>query len=53
MDTTSWNPLEFKGYAAKYHKSEVTGLPQLFYDEHDPYTKQIRYYDRYLAHRTV
>ena len=49
MDTTSWKPLQFKGYAAKYHKSKVTDLPQLYYDEHEPYTKQIRYYDRYIA----
>ncbi|HKI46395.1 MAG TPA: M14 family zinc carboxypeptidase [Balneolales bacterium] len=49
MDTTSWKPMEFNGYAAEYHTSKVTGLPQLYYDEHEPYTKQIRYYDRYIA----
>ncbi len=45
--------LEFKGYVAKYHKSQITGLPQLYYDEHEPYTKQIRYYNTYRASDSV
>lgn len=39
--------LVFKGYAAGFRKSEVTGLPVLFYDRNKPYTKEVPYFNRY------
>jgi hypothetical protein len=50
----AWEPdygradtLWFKGYEAGYRKSEVTGLPVLYYDRQKPYIKAIPYYKHY------
>lgn len=45
MDQTKRDSLQFKGYAAKYKPSEVSGLPRLWYDRSEPYTKEIPYYN--------
>jgi hypothetical protein len=39
--------LEFKGYAAKQKPSEVSGLPRLYYDRNEPYTKHIKQWNTY------
>lgn len=39
--------LTFKGYAAKYKNSEVSGALRLYYDRKEPFEKQIRYYNQY------
>lgn len=39
--------LSFRGFEAGFKTSEVSGLPRLWYDRSRPYTKPIRYYDRY------
>ncbi|MGN7720655.1 M14 family metallopeptidase [Chitinophaga sp. 22620] len=51
----SWNPdmtrsefYTFKGYAAGYKTSEVSGLPRLYYDRSKPYEKQIRIFNTFL-----
>lgn len=45
--------LRFRGYAAGYKPSEVSGLPRLYYDRSKPYTKPIRYYDNYKVTATA
>ncbi|TKC04851.1 M14 family metallopeptidase [Pedobacter frigoris] len=39
--------LEFKGYAAKYKPSEVSGLDRLYYDKNAPYTKLIKQWNKF------
>jgi hypothetical protein len=48
LDTSRRDSLTFKGYTAKYKPSEVSGLPRLYYDRNEPYTKQIPYYNHFL-----
>lgn len=43
----------FKGYAAKYKPSEVSGLDRLYYDRAEPYTKPIKYWNTFEASTTV
>ncbi len=42
LDTTTYDTLLFRGYKAKYKESKVTGLPQMYYDQKEPYTKYIK-----------
>lgn len=48
LDTTSYSPIEFKGYETEYMKSDF-GVDEklLIYNHNKPYTKQINYYHRY------
>ena len=43
----------FKGYTAKYKKSEISGLDRLYYDRSEPYEKKIPYYKYYKANLKV
>jgi hypothetical protein len=45
MDTTRWDDIPFKGYAAKYKPSAVSGMPRLWYDRNEPFEKIIPYYN--------
>jgi hypothetical protein len=47
MDRNAKEELTFKGYEAKYKKSEVSGLDRLYYDRNAPYTKQIPFFNTY------
>lgn len=53
LDSLEAFPLEFKGYRADTLVNEVTGLPQLKYDQRAPYTKNIPFYDHYMATDSV
>ena len=53
LDTAVFKEIDFKGYAAKYKKSEVTGEDRLYYDRKDPYEKKIKYYDTYFFDKEV
>ena len=53
LDTVRYDQIKFMGYAAKYKKSEVTGKDRLYYDRDAPYTKDIKYFNRYKAVDTV
>lgn len=48
LDSTTFDTVPLKGYAAVYKTSEVTGKDRLFYDHSQPYEKHIRYYNHYL-----
>lgn len=39
--------LKFKGYAAKYKPSEVTGMDRLYYDRNEPWEKEIPLFNQY------
>ena len=47
LDTMRWDTVLFKGYAASYVTSEVTGKQRIFYDRNKSYEKNIRFYDHY------
>jgi hypothetical protein len=49
LDTTRWQEIEFRGYAAREKPSRVSGLPRRYYDRDQPWTAPVRYYDRYTA----
>ena len=44
LDTAHYDLLPFKGYAAKYKASKISGEQRLYYDEKEPYTKNIKYF---------
>lgn len=45
MDASKHDSILFKGYAAKYKPSEVSGLPRLWYDRTEPWEANIPYYN--------
>lgn len=49
IDFSQQDKLLFKGYEAKYKKSEVSGLDRLWYDHEAPYEKEIPYFRYYKA----
>lgn len=53
VDTTRADSVMFMGYQAGYKKSEVSGLPRLYYDRDKPYTKRVPFYDHYIPVKTV
>jgi hypothetical protein len=53
VDTTRADTVLFMGYEAGHKKSEVSGLPRLYYDRTKPYTKKVPFYDHFVATKTV
>jgi len=53
LDRNKVDTITFKGFAAMYKPSEVSGLRRLYYDESQPWTRVIKYYDNYKATETV
>lgn len=53
LDTSQVSALTFKGYEAKYKKSEVSGLDRLYYDRNEPYEKQIKFMDAFVPALSV
>ncbi|MBV6653057.1 MAG: hypothetical protein KI786_04835 [Mameliella sp.] len=53
LDQNRQVPQTFKGYAAKYKPSDVSGLERLYYDRSAPYTKEIPYFKFYNTSSTV
>lgn len=49
LDYEAAETITFKGYEAKYKKSEVTGHSRLYYDQESPYEKQIPFYNTYKS----
>jgi hypothetical protein len=53
LDTSKRKSLIFKGYEAKYKQSQVTNLPQLWYDKKAPYTKAVPYFPHFKPTLTI
>jgi len=53
LDDKIFSLLSFRGYEAKYKTSELSGLPRLYYDQNEPYEKDIRVFDHYLPSEIV
>lgn len=47
LDRAVYDSIEFKGYAAKYKPSEISGLNRLYYDRNEPFTKTIKYWNNF------
>lgn len=47
VDSSKFTPITFKGYAAKYKPSNVSGKERLYYDRNEPYTKTVPFYNFY------
>lgn len=52
-DSAQYSMLPFKGYKAYYDTSEVTGQPQLYYDQNTPWEREIPYYDQIKPSVTI
>ena len=53
LDSSKVNYIEFKGYEAGYKKSEVSGMPRLYYDRNKPFTKKVKHYEDYKSTNSV
>jgi hypothetical protein len=53
VDEKAVDTITFKGYAAEYKTSEVSGLKRLYYDRSKPYTKTIKFFNTYKATATA
>jgi len=53
LDFTNIDSLLFKGYEARYRKSEVSGLDRLYYDRTKPFEKMIPWFKNYHATTTI
>ncbi|MBL4735884.1 MAG: hypothetical protein JKY18_11225 [Flavobacteriales bacterium] len=52
-DTTKYDIIPFKGFESGVKTSKISGTERSFYDREKPYTKDIKYYNRYKASVTV
>jgi len=53
VDKNHVEMIPFLGYQHYYQTSPVTGNQQLYYDRNKPFEKEIKYYDQYIASKTV
>lgn len=53
LDDKNFTYFRFKGYAAKYKPSDVSGLPRLYYDRNEPFEKDIRVFDKYIPSEII
>lgn len=53
MDFEQSEMISFKGFEAKYKKSEVTGQSRLYYDRSAPYQKEVPYYNTYKVTKQI
>jgi len=53
LDKQQVKELTFKGYAAKYKPSLVSGTKRLYYDRNEPYTKTIKEWNNFIPAVTV
>ncbi|MBL4678366.1 MAG: hypothetical protein JKY70_19515 [Mucilaginibacter sp.] len=49
VDMSKVDTINFKGYAAEYKTSEVSGLKRLYYNRDKPYSKTIKFFNTYKA----
>jgi len=53
LNRTVYDSIPFKGFVAKYKPSEISGLERLYYDRNAPYTKNIKYWDKFEPSITI
>ncbi|QNL49578.1 hypothetical protein H8S90_23110 [Olivibacter sp. SDN3] len=47
LDTAKFSKIDFLGYEALYKPSEVSGMKRMYYDRKQPYSREVKLYDRY------
>jgi hypothetical protein len=47
MDSIQYSLVNFKGYEQGFKNSDATGLQRMFYDRTKPFTKQIKFYNKF------
>ncbi|MFT7297253.1 MAG: hypothetical protein ACI81S_001007 [Sphingobacteriales bacterium] len=47
LDTNEKVLIDFKGYDAEFRQSEVTGLQRQYYNRDKPFTKKVKYFNKY------
>lgn len=53
LDTTRYDSITFKGYEAGHKVSNISAQQRLYYDRTKPFTKKIRFYNRYKSSAIV
>ncbi|MDQ6814143.1 MAG: M14 family metallopeptidase, partial [Bacteroidota bacterium] len=53
VDSSRYDTIRFRGYAASYKTSDVTGQQRLFYDHSKPFEKEVRFYDYFKGENFV
>jgi len=53
LDTMQFDTITFKGYEAGHKASNISALQRLYYDRKKPFTRKIRFYNRYKPAATV
>ena len=53
IDRSSYKTIEFLGFESGQKPSEISGLPRLYYDRSKPFTKEVKFYDTYVAGLTI
>jgi len=53
LDRSVVDSITFKGFEAKYKPSQVSNQTRLYYDRNAPFTKQIAFYDHYVADLSI
>ncbi|MBB6273525.1 hypothetical protein HDF26_003985 [Pedobacter cryoconitis] len=53
LNESTYELLSFKGFTAKYKPSAVSGTDRLYYDRNEPYTKNIKYWNKFEPQLTV
>ncbi|MBB5635600.1 hypothetical protein HDE68_001488 [Pedobacter cryoconitis] len=53
LNESKYELLSFKGFTAKYKPSAVSGTDRLYYDRNEPYTKNIKYWNKFEPQLTV
>lgn len=53
LNESVYDSISFKGFAAKYKPSAVSGADRLYYDRSQPYTKTIKYWNKFEPQVTI
>ncbi len=53
VDTSRYTPLLFSGYEPTYVESEISGHKRLKYDRDQPFTREVKYMDHYVADKVI
>ncbi|MES2651010.1 MAG: M14 family metallopeptidase [Bacteroidota bacterium] len=53
LNRSVYDSIEFKGFVAKQKPSEISGVNRLYYDRNEPFTKKIKYWDKFEPSITV
>ena len=53
VDSSRHDMISFKGYAAAYKKSDVTGMQRLYYNHNKPFEQQVNFYNYFIPTLTI